>query len=110
MTALKRIMACNVPTGLHCEVDRFNNRNFLEPILVSIHKIMSSFIFQIIDKSTLKKMHPFLNTDDLEGAIWVPEDAVANPLAICQAFAKLSIEGGYSSIFKITREIFLSHL
>jgi len=48
----------------------------------------------MLGKNELKKLHPFLNTDDLEGGVWVPEDAVANPQAICKSLAKLASEGG----------------
>ncbi|KAL2740406.1 hypothetical protein V1478_000547 [Vespula squamosa] len=65
--ALKRRMAYNVPTGLHCE---------------------------ILDKDHLKQLHPYLHVNDLEGAIWVPEDAVADPNAICEILAKLAKQGG----------------
>ncbi|EZA58771.1 hypothetical protein DMN91_009213 [Ooceraea biroi] len=67
MVALKRRMAYNVPTGLHCEV---------------------------LGKEELKRLHPYLCVDDLEGAIWVPEDAVANLNAICKVLAKLAEQGG----------------
>ncbi|XP_015598791.1 pyruvate dehydrogenase phosphatase regulatory subunit, mitochondrial [Cephus cinctus] len=67
MTALKRRIAYNVPTGLHCE---------------------------ILGKKDLKKLHPYLHVDDLEGAVWVPEDAVANSSAICDILAKLARQGG----------------
>ncbi|XP_020283596.1 pyruvate dehydrogenase phosphatase regulatory subunit, mitochondrial-like [Pseudomyrmex gracilis] len=67
MVALKRRVAYNVPTGLHCEV---------------------------LGKEELKRLHPYLHTDDLEGAIWVPEDAVANINAICKILAKLAKQGG----------------
>jgi len=48
----------------------------------------------MMGKSELKRLHPFLNTDDLEGGVWVPEDGVANPQAICKSLAKLASEGG----------------
>lgn len=48
----------------------------------------------MLGKNELKRLHPFLNTDDLEGGVWVPEDGVANPLAICKSLAKLASEGG----------------
>ncbi|XP_011865409.1 PREDICTED: pyruvate dehydrogenase phosphatase regulatory subunit, mitochondrial-like [Vollenhovia emeryi] len=67
MVALKRRMAYNVPTGLHCE---------------------------ILGKEELKRLHPYLHTEDIEGAIWVPEDAVANLTAICEVLAKLAKQGG----------------
>ncbi|CAL1687136.1 unnamed protein product [Lasius platythorax] len=67
MVALKRRMAYNIPTGLHCE---------------------------ILGKEELKRLHPYLHIDDLEGAIFVPEDAVANLSAICKVLAKLAKQGG----------------
>lgn len=47
-----------------------------------------------MDKKELKKLHPYLYIEDIEGAIWVPEDAVANLPAICQVLAKLAKQGG----------------
>ena len=35
-----------------------------------------------------------MHTEDLEGAVWVPEDAVANSSAICNVLAKLAKIGG----------------
>nr|XP_034191464.1 pyruvate dehydrogenase phosphatase regulatory subunit, mitochondrial-like [Osmia lignaria] len=67
MIALKRRMAYNVPTGLHCETLKIDQ---------------------------LKQLHPYLHIQDIEGAVWVPEDAVANPSAICEALAKLARIGG----------------
>jgi glycine/D-amino acid oxidase-like deaminating enzyme len=49
---------------------------------------------QVLGNKELKDFHPYLRTEDLEGAIWVPEDAVAKPQAICKALAKLAKEGG----------------
>ena len=67
---------------------------------------MFSVLFQIIDKTTLRNLHPYLETDDIEGAVWVPEDAVANPLAICKAFAQLAVEGGkHSQILYFNRNM-----
>lgn len=45
-------------------------------------------------KEELKRLHPYLYVNDLEGAIWVPEDAVANLNAICKVLAKLAKQGG----------------
>lgn len=45
-------------------------------------------------KDQLKQLHPYLHIEDIEGAVWVPEDAVANPSAICEALAKLARIGG----------------
>lgn len=39
-------------------------------------------------------MHPLLYVDDIEGAIYVPEDVIADPVAICEALTKLAKKGG----------------
>lgn len=67
LIALKRRLAYNIPTGLHCE---------------------------LITPKELEDLHPHLNTDDLEGAVWVPEDAVANPKIICEVLAGLAQQSG----------------
>ncbi|XP_049762224.1 pyruvate dehydrogenase phosphatase regulatory subunit, mitochondrial-like [Schistocerca cancellata] len=67
MISLRRRMAYHQATGLHCEV---------------------------VGSNELKKLHPYLRTEDLVGAIWVPEDAVAKPQAVCYVLAKLAREGG----------------
>ncbi|KAJ3639735.1 hypothetical protein Zmor_003076 [Zophobas morio] len=67
LIALKRRMAYNIPTGLHCE---------------------------LVSPNELKDLHPYLKVDDLKGAVWVPEDAVANPRAICDVLAILAQQGG----------------
>lgn len=69
--ALKRRMAYNIPTGLYCE---------------------------LITPKQVQELHPFLHTEDLEAAVWVPEDAVANPKAICRVLATLANEGGVKYI------------
>ncbi|RZC36002.1 pyruvate dehydrogenase phosphatase regulatory subunit, mitochondrial-like [Asbolus verrucosus] len=67
LIALKRRMAYNIPTELHCE---------------------------LLSPNELKDLHPYLRVDDLSGAVWVPEDAVANPRAICDVLAILAQQGG----------------
>lgn len=49
---------------------------------------------QLLGPNELKRLHPYLNTEDLAGAAWVPGDATCNPKAICQTLASLSIKGG----------------
>lgn len=49
-------------------------------------------------KEELKQLHPYLNIEDIEGAIWVPEDAVANSSAVCEALANLAKIGGANYI------------
>lgn len=67
LIALKRRMAYNIPTGLHC---------------------------QLMDSQELNRLYPFLRVDDIVGAVWVPEDAVADPRAICDVLAILAQQGG----------------
>ncbi|KAF4527520.1 hypothetical protein B566_EDAN015620 [Ephemera danica] len=67
LIALKRRMSYNLPKGLHCE---------------------------ILSGPELRKLHPLLRTDDLVGAVWVPEDAVATPKAVCMVLANLAKKGG----------------
>ncbi|KAK0084432.1 hypothetical protein PV325_007026 [Microctonus aethiopoides] len=67
VVAIKRRMAYNVPTGLHCEM---------------------------LSKHELSNLYPHLNTDDIEGAVWVPEDAIVNPSAVCDVLAQLAQNGG----------------
>ncbi|KAJ8968469.1 hypothetical protein NQ314_002287 [Rhamnusium bicolor] len=67
LIALKRRMAYNIPTGLYCELVRGRE---------------------------LQELHPYLNIDDIEGAVWVPEDAVVNPKSICDILATLAQQGG----------------
>lgn len=65
--ALKRRMAYNTPTGLQCEM---------------------------ITPKQVQELHPYLHTEDLEAAVWVPGDAVANPKAICRVLAALARKSG----------------
>jgi pyruvate dehydrogenase phosphatase regulatory subunit len=70
--ALKRRMAYNLPTGLYCE---------------------------LISKEDIKRLHPYLYTDDLECGVWVPEDATADCRLVCRALVEC---GGYSYREKCT--------
>lgn len=65
--ALKRRMAYNTPTGLHCE---------------------------LITPKQVQELHPYLHTEDLLAAVWVPGDAVANTKAICKVLAALAQKSG----------------
>lgn len=67
LIALQRRMAYNLPTGLRCE---------------------------LIDKTQINNLHPYLHTEDIEGAVWIPDDAVADSQAICKALADMAIKGG----------------
>ncbi|XP_063223362.1 pyruvate dehydrogenase phosphatase regulatory subunit, mitochondrial-like isoform X2 [Bacillus rossius redtenbacheri] len=67
MIELKRRVAYHQATGLHC---------------------------QVVSPAELQQLHPLLMTEDLEGAVWLPEDAVATPVAICHALASLARQEG----------------
>lgn len=67
LIALRRRIAYNIPTGLHCE---------------------------LLSPREIQDIHPYLYTGDLEGGVFVKEDTVANPKAIVQALAKLAQKGG----------------
>uniref|UniRef100_A0A182MPW1 Pyruvate dehydrogenase phosphatase regulatory subunit, mitochondrial n=1 Tax=Anopheles culicifacies TaxID=139723 RepID=A0A182MPW1_9DIPT len=58
--ALQRRAAYILPTGMQCE---------------------------LVDSETAKKLHPFLNIDDLQGAVYVPDDCIADPAAVVQVLA-----------------------
>ncbi|CAL4112981.1 unnamed protein product, partial [Meganyctiphanes norvegica] len=65
--ALKRRVAYVKPSGLQCEW---------------------------LDRHAIKALHPLLFTDDLEGGVWVPDDAVANPFAVSNTLASLAQDQG----------------
>lgn len=69
MNAIKRRMAYNRPNGLHCE---------------------------LLSPEEIQQKHPLINAERLLGGVWVPDDAIADPQAICHALAKLARQGGVS--------------
>ena len=48
----------------------------------------------ITDLGKLKEICPIIRVDDLEGALWVPTDGVANPFEICKGLASLCQDMG----------------
>lgn len=65
--ALKRRIAYTKPSGLECEW---------------------------LDRHEIKRLHPHLFTGDLEGGVWVPGDAVAEPYTVCATLASLAQSQG----------------
>ncbi|KAK7062511.1 hypothetical protein SK128_002111 [Halocaridina rubra] len=65
--ALKRRLAYTKPSGLECVW---------------------------LDRREIQRYHPILHTADLEGGVWVPDDAVADPYAVCCTLASLSQKQG----------------
>lgn len=51
-------------------------------------------LLQLLGPNELKRLHPYLSTEDLAGAAWVPGDATCNPQAICGTLASLASKGG----------------
>ena len=43
---------------------------------------------EVITSKEAKGLYPFLNTDDLEGAVFLPKDGQTNPIDVTQALAK----------------------
>ncbi|XP_055542448.1 pyruvate dehydrogenase phosphatase regulatory subunit, mitochondrial-like isoform X2 [Wyeomyia smithii] len=65
--AFKRRIAYNVPTGLFCE---------------------------FIGAETAKQLHPLLNVDDIQGAVHVPDDCIADPALVLNVLVSLSKQKG----------------
>lgn len=54
----------------------------------------------------IKALHPYLYTNDILGAVWVPDDAVADCKAVCNTLALLASKNGakyyeYTTVKKI---------
>lgn len=83
MIALRRRMEYQIPTGLKCQ--------FLQP-------------------SEIKKMHPLLNVEDLAGGVFVREDAVCEPSAVCRALIDVARKNGvqYKENIKVQYVSYLS--
>lgn len=67
MIALKRRMSYNKPNGLNCE---------------------------LVTPAQIKEIHPYLNVDDLQGGVYVPDDAVADPNALSSALIAVAKKNG----------------
>jgi len=67
MVSIQRRAARYKPTGLDCHV---------------------------LHKKELQEFHPHLYTEDLQGGVWVPEDAVVHPKFLSEVLAYLAYQGG----------------
>lgn len=67
MIAFMRRMSYNKPNGLNCE---------------------------LVTPAQIKEIHPYLNTDDLRGGVYVPDDAVADPNALSDALIDVVKKSG----------------
>src|SRR5213075_3254068 len=57
---------------------------------------------EIISPAEAGRKYPIMRTDDLLGALWLPDDAKVNPADVTQALAKGARMGG-ARIFEQTR-------
>lgn len=67
MIALKRRMSYNKPSGLHCE---------------------------LLSPKEVNNFHPFLNVEDLQGAVYVPDDSYADPHLVTDALINFGLKNG----------------
>ncbi len=49
---------------------------------------------QLITPREAGDLYPLMRTDDLQGAIWIPDDGKANPADLCMSLAKGARQGG----------------
>lgn len=99
LIALKRRIAYNIPTGTWNIMWYKENKFVLLYILAGLH-------CEMITEKEIKRLHPYLYTNDILGAVWVPEDAVADCKAVCDTLALLASAGGakyyeYTSVKRI---------
>lgn len=67
MIALRRRMSYNKPNGLNCE---------------------------LVSPSEIKAIHPYLNVEDLQGGVYVPDDSVADSNALINALIDIVKKNG----------------
>lgn len=69
LIAMKRRISYNKPNGLNCE---------------------------LVTPAQIREIHPYLNVDDLQGGVYVPDDAVADPNALSDALIDIAKKNGVS--------------
>src|SRR6478735_4928895 len=55
---------------------------------------------EIISIEEAARKYPTMRTDDLAGALWLPDDAKVNPADVTQALAKGALMGGFEPVAK----------
>ena len=63
----------------------------------------------VLSPKECQEMHPYLYTEDLQGGVWVPEDAVVHPKKVSEALAYLAYGGGARFVgnCSVSRLVFL---
>lgn len=49
---------------------------------------------QLLNPSEIKDMNPLLNVDDLVGGVFIKEDAICEPNAVCRALIDVAKKNG----------------
>ncbi|KAL1396664.1 hypothetical protein pipiens_010367 [Culex pipiens pipiens] len=49
---------------------------------------------ELSDAETVRNLHPLLNVDGIQGAVYVPKDCIADPALVLDVLAKLSKQAG----------------
>lgn len=55
---------------------------------------------EIIDPQKAKEICPLIRIDDIKGALWIPEDGVADSYKICLSLMEAAKQKGTLLIFK----------
>jgi len=48
----------------------------------------------MIGKDEMKELHPFINTEDILGGVWIPQDACVDAGKVSEVFAMIASKGG----------------
>lgn len=58
------------------------------------HAICRKIECSLLSTEDIARKYPYIRTDDLQGGLFIPIDAVADPHAICEGLAELAAEQG----------------
>ena len=47
-----------------------------------------------MDSKEMQELHPYLNTEDILGGVWIPQDATVDAGKVSEVFAHIASEGG----------------
>ena len=58
------------------------------------HSVSRDIECSLLTPSDIEQKYPYLNIKDLQGGLWIPQDAVGDPSSICRSLAKLASSQG----------------
>jgi pyruvate dehydrogenase phosphatase regulatory subunit len=58
------------------------------------HAVCRKIECYLLTNEEIAKRYPYINTQDLQGGLWIPIDAVADPHKICESLAALAAAKG----------------